>query len=91
MIIRSICIWIAVFILWLFLINPTSSRQQAHEQRLAELDKKIARTQIEYKRRRNYKATLLKRRDELTDRLEREIKLGEEAKLLLKMGSKIVW
>ena len=84
MITRSICIWLAVFFVLALLMNPIFSRENAHEQRLVELDKDIAEIRTEIKRERARKSLLLKQRDNLTQRLARERKLGEEAIQLLK-------
>ena len=84
MVIRSICIWIAVFIVWILLMTPATSRQEAHEQKNLELEKNIAKTKIEYKREENYKSKLMKHRDQLAEQIQYKIKTGEEAIRLLK-------
>ncbi len=69
MIIRSICIWIAVLAVWGLLMDPVISRQEAHEQRIAELDKQIAETLTEIESEKNYKSELLKQREQLTEQI----------------------
>lgn len=83
MVIRSICIWFAVSIIWCFLMNPIVSRSNAHDQRLAEIEKQITEIAKEYKREENKKSALLKRRDELSKEIESEIENGELAKSLV--------
>lgn len=84
MVIRSICIWVAVSIIWCVLMNPIVSRSAAHDQRLAEIEKQITEVREEYQREENKKSALLKRRDELSKKIEREIENGEQAKSLVK-------
>ena len=84
MILRSVCIWISVSVIWFFLMIPIISRDNAHEQRLAEIEKEITEVRAEYEREENQKSELLKQRDELSQRIARETELGEEAIRLLK-------
>ena len=83
MILRSVCIWFLVSVIWCFLMNPIVSRSDAHDQRIAEIEKQITEVREEYRREENKKSALLKRRDELSKKIEREIENGELAKSLV--------
>ena len=84
MVIRSLFIWFVVLIVWGFLISPGADRQEAEELRLAELNRQITQLQNEYRDEKNYKAELVKTRDQLTEQIQYQIKIGEEAKRKLK-------
>ena len=83
MIIRSICIWIAVFAVWGLLMNPVISREEAHEQKLTDLENSIVQVKKDYEREQNQKSELLKQREELSKKIENEIERGKSVKRLL--------
>ena len=84
MIIRSFCIWIVLFFLLVFIMNPITSRSAAHRQRLIELEKDIAEIKDAYGLEKKLKSELIKQREELSKKIEAEIKRGESAKRLFK-------
>ena len=84
MVIRSIVIWFVVLIVWVFLISPSAERQEADELRLAELNREITQLNNKYRYEENYKQQLVKKRDQLTEQIQYQIKIGEEAKRTLK-------
>ena len=75
MIIRSICIWVALFAILAFLMPPNTSRQK-----LIELNERIESIQAAYEREKNLKVELLKQRQELSKKIELEIERGQSAK-----------
>ncbi len=78
MIIRSICIWVALYAILAFLMYPGPPRE--HEQKLIELNARIARVQAAYEREKNLKVELLKQRQELSKKIERQTARGQSAK-----------
>ena len=83
MILRSVCIWALVFVIWSFLMSLIVSYDNSHEQRLAEIEKEIMQVRSEYEGEQNHKSRLLKQHEELSKKIEHEIERGESAKLLL--------
>ena len=86
MIIRSICIWIALFFLLVFLMNPITSRSTEHTQRLLEIDEDIAKIKKAHQRETKLKSYLLQQREELSKNIDKEIENAEHAKRLLKIS-----
>ena len=80
MIVRSICIWFGVSFIWIFLMNPIISRDNAHNQRLADIEKEIMEVKSEIEQEQSNKAALLKQWTELPKKIEDEIERGESAK-----------
>ncbi len=83
MIIKGICFWIVIFIICGLFVDHIFSRKEAHEQKFIEFDEDIARIKAMYEREAKQKSELLKERQELSERIEHEIKRGESAKLLI--------
>ena len=81
MIIRSICIWIALFAILGFLL-PSGSVEE-HEQKLIKLNEQITQSKAAYRREKDLKLVLLKQRDELSKKIKLEIERGDSVKLLL--------
>ena len=86
MVIRSILVWLGVLILWVSLISisPSTERRKADELRLAELNREITQLKNKYRHEKNYKEELVKKRDQLKEQIQYQIKVGEEAKRKLK-------
>lgn len=83
MILRSICIWVAVSLVWLFLMNSMASRESAHEHKLAEIKREVIEVNVKYRRSKNRKSELFQQRQELSKKVEYEIQRGKSAKLLV--------
>ena len=78
MIIRSICIWVALLAILGFLIS--SGIVEEDEQKLIKLNGQIAQGQAAYEREKNLKVVLLKQRQELSKKIELETARGQSAK-----------
>ena len=85
MIIRSICIWVALLFTFRFVMPSTV---EEHEQKLSKLNERITRSKAAYRREKNLKAVLLKQHQELSIKIDREIERGDSVQLLLGVNIK---